>query len=167
MAGSRLLLQSTWQQRGGTRVLRMASHETPIRVRFCETDMNRHVSQVSYFIYFEEARTRYIETFGISWTEGPFNMVLVRQWADYLKPAHFPDELVVLTDIISVGRSSIRMAHRVVPAGAPPGTDVMCQGESVMVLVTKDQSASVPWPSELRARLAAKADPTLAVPARA
>ncbi len=144
----------------------VASHRTPIRVRFCETDMNRHVSQVSYFIYFEEARTRYIETFGISWTEGPFNLVLVRQWADYLKAAHFPDELIVLTDIVSVGRSSIRMAHRVVPAADPDGTSVVCQGESVMVLVNKDQSASVPWPSELRARLAAAANPSLAVPAR-
>lgn len=143
----------------------VTSHRTPVRVRFCETDMNRHVSQVSYFIYFEEARTRYIEELGFAWTGGDTNMVLVRQWADYLAPAHFPDELLVLTDIIAVGRSSIRMAHRVVRQEAPH--QALCQGESVMVLVNGDQSASVPWPDPLRAKLEAHADPTRALPTRA
>ncbi|MBI2455351.1 MAG: acyl-CoA thioesterase, partial [candidate division NC10 bacterium] len=32
---------------------------TPIRVRFCETDANRHVNQVSYFVYVEQARMDY------------------------------------------------------------------------------------------------------------
>ena len=143
----------------------MRSHETPIRVRFCETDMNRHVSQVSYFIYFEEARTRFMEAIGFHWTGQDAHLVLVRQWADYLKPAHFPDDLLVRTDIVAVGRSSVRMAHRVVRAAAPD--QPLCQGESVMVLVNRDQSETRPWPDALRTRLHAHLDPTRAVPARA
>lgn len=143
---------------------RVTSHRTHVRVRFCETDMNRHVSQVSYFIYFEEARTRYIEELGFTWNAGPYNMVLVRQWADYLAPAHFPDELFVLTDIVQVGRSSIRMAHRVVRAATPDA--VLCQGESIMVLVNAEQSASRPWPDDLRSRLHAHLNPSAALPAK-
>ncbi len=40
-------------------VLGTFKFHTPIRIRFGETDANRHVNQVSYFIYIEQARMDY------------------------------------------------------------------------------------------------------------
>lgn len=45
------------------------AYETAVKVRFCETDALGHISNISYFIYLEEARTDFL----LSWA-------LVRIW---------------------------------------------------------------------------------------
>ncbi len=37
------------------------SHEIEVYVRFCETDAIGHVNNTSYFLYFEEARTKFLK----------------------------------------------------------------------------------------------------------
>jgi acyl-CoA thioester hydrolase len=136
-------------------------HQLPVRVRFCETDANGHVSQVSYFIYFEEARSRLMEALEFPWFQGEYMLVLARQWADYLQPAFFPDRLTVYTAAVAVGRSSLRLVHRLTRAEDPT---VLCQGESTMVLVRQGDGRSAPWPETLRHRLDAWLRPDLALP---
>ena len=136
-------------------------HQLSVRVRFCETDANGHVSQVSYFIYFEEARSRILQSLDFAWFTGRHMLVLARQWADYLAPAYFPENLTVYTAVVHVGRSSVRAVHRIARADE---RIVLCQGESTMVLVDQNTQRSTPWPDDIRQRLAARCDPELALP---
>ena len=127
-------------------------HRLRLRVRFAETDANRHVSQVSYLIYFEEARTalmaEHVPTF--DWFTGDHTLVLVRQWIDYLAPAHFPERLDVWSCAVTLGTSSIRLAHAITRDDAG-GTTRIAQGESTMVLVDAARGTSKPWPELVRA----------------
>lgn len=133
-----------------------------MRVRFAETDANRHVSQVSYLIYFEEARTamlaEHVPTF--DWSSG-HTLVLVRQWIDYVAPAHFPDRLDVWSCAVKLGTSSIRLAH-IITRDDVGGTTRIAHGESTMVLVDAASGASQPWPDPMRAEWAALLRPELA-----
>jgi acyl-CoA thioester hydrolase len=135
----------------------------PVRVRFCETDANGHVSQVSYLIYFEEARTRFMEAepIAFSWFRGDHQLVLARQWIEYLAPAYFPDALTVRSAPVRLGRSSLTMAH-VITRDADD--TVIARGESTMVLVAKATGHSTPWPERLRVSLAPTVRPDLAIP---
>ncbi len=134
-----------------------------MRVRFAETDANQHVSQVSYLIYFEEARTalmaEHVPTF--EWFTGEHTVVLVRQWIDYLAPAHFPDQLDIWSSGVALGTSSVRLAH-VITRDDPAGTTRIAQGESTMVLVDGATGASKPWPDAVRAHWSALMRPELA-----
>lgn len=140
-----------------------APFELPVRVRFCETDANGHVSQLSYLIYFEEARTDIMEAMQIHfrWFDGDRTLVLARQWAEYLAPVYFPDRLIVKTTVVKVGTSSLRMAHVIVRSEG--GTPV-CRGESVMVLVNSQTGRSTPWPEALRAAFQQVEHPEAAIP---
>jgi acyl-CoA thioester hydrolase len=133
-----------------------------VRVRFSETDANGHVSQVSYLIYFEEARTRFMqEELAYAWFTGEHRLVLARQWISYRAPAFFPDALTVFSAPVAVGRSSLRMAHRIIRNH--DGT-VIAEGESTMVLVLAQNGRSTPWPEEFRAELLERTRPDLAIP---
>jgi acyl-CoA thioester hydrolase len=138
-------------------------YHLPVRVRFCETDANGHVSQISYLIYFEEARTRIMqdEPVGFRWFSGDLKLVLARQWIDYLAPAYFPEELTVHSAIVRLGRSSLRIAHLI--TRDHDGASI-ARGESTMVLTHAATGRSTPWPESLAATLGATIRPALAVP---
>lgn len=137
--------------------------ELPVRVRFCETDANGHVSQLSYLIYFEEARTEVMDAMRshFQWFTGDRTLVLARQWAEYLRPVYFPDRLTVKTTVVKVGTSSLRMAHVII---RNEDQDPVCRGESVMVLVTSQTGRSTPWPEALRTAFLQVERPETALP---
>ncbi len=134
-------------------------------MRFAETDANQHVSQVSYLVYCEEARTRLLaeRVPAFDWFSGQHTLVLVRQWIDYQAPAHFPDRLDVWSAPVRLGTSSIRLAH-VITREDPAGHTAIAQGESTMVLVDAEAGTSLPWPDAVRAEWAAGLRPELALP---
>lgn len=139
-------------------------HRLGVRVRFAETDANRHVSQVSYLIYFEEARTDFLAANipGFEWFRPDRTLVLVRQWIDYLSPAHFPDQLDVRSAIVRLGTSSLRMAHLITRTDGG-ATTAIARGESTMVLVEETGRTSRPWDEPLRSQLQALVRPDLAL----
>lgn len=158
---------------GRTALPKRFPHHLAVRVRFAETDANGHVSQVSYLIYFEEARTDFLETLvpGFEWFRPDRTLVLVRQWIDYVAPAYFPDRLDVASAMVRLGNSSVVMAHEITresthdggegPTSAPT---VIARGESTMVLVDGATQKSTPWDEVLRARLTALVRPELSIP---
>ncbi len=126
-------------------------HETEIRVRFCETDANRHVSQVSYIIYFEQARTEFIDTLvgeGFDWWSAGFSLVLAQQSVSYLAPAYYRQTLIVYTGVAAIGRSSLNLYHLVIDKES--GT-LLANQESTVVLIDAHSQKSHSWPDSFRA----------------
>lgn len=130
-------------------------HETEIRVRFCETDANKHVSQVSYVIYFEQARTEFIDSLigeDFDWWSERYSLVLARQSISYLAPAYFRQVLKVYTGIASIGRSSLNLYHLVIEK--EHGTLIANQ-DSTIVLIDQETQRSHAWPDSFRERVKA------------
>jgi acyl-CoA thioester hydrolase len=78
----------------------MKVHRHPVRVYYEDTDLAGIVYYANYLRFLERGRSEMVREAGISQLEmkaqGPC-LRRARVEADYLKPAHFEDELIVET----------------------------------------------------------------------
>lgn len=78
----------------------MYLNESRITVRYAETDKMGIVHHKNYYVYFEEARTRFIKESGMSYSdieEKGIMLPLVESCCSYLKGAKYEDELLIET----------------------------------------------------------------------
>ncbi|UJL45513.1 acyl-CoA thioesterase [Virgibacillus sp. NKC19-16] len=89
------------------------SREIEVYVRFSETDAAGHVNNTSYFLYLEEARTKFFYKLGIG--EGDsnsvFNFILASTKCDYLEQAFATNMLNVSTNVSNIGTKSFTVDH--------------------------------------------------------
>ena len=117
-------------------------HRTTLGVRFRDIDAFGHVNNAVFFSYVEQARIRYL--LDVLDTDEPFDrlpLILARVALDFRAPIFFGDEVTVETRVDRIGRSSIRMSHRMTAGDA--GRLV---GDVDTVLVTYDYERSEPMP---------------------
>ncbi len=99
------------------------THLFPIRVYYEDTDMAGIVFYANYLKYIERARSDWVRGQGIDQTAMKRDEGLVfavrRVEADYLASAHFDEELVVETEVVSVSGARLVMAQVVKRAGTP------------------------------------------------
>ncbi len=140
-------------------------HVTPIQVRFGDTDAFGHVNNANYATYVESARIELVTSLG-----HPLGgMILAHMAIDFRRQLRVGDGLVVLTRVVALGRSSVRLVQALVrpghvpvapgPARAVPLADAPTGdriADAITVIVTYDYAADhgVPVPDALRARLA-------------
>ncbi|CAB1130101.1 Thioesterase [Candidatus Hydrogenisulfobacillus filiaventi] len=135
----------------------------PMRVRFAETDANRHVSQASYVLYFEDARTRFLEAMArrlgdesgntFSWWGQGSSTVIVNQFVEYVRPAFYGQWLLVLVRPERVGRSSLDLAYLIVPCDRDQ--EVLTRGTTRVVRIDAASGHSLPWPPAFAPAVAA------------
>jgi acyl-CoA thioester hydrolase len=91
-------------------------HQFPIRVYYEDTDMAGIVYYANYLKYIERARSDWVRSLGIDQNvmkaDGQV-FVVRRVEADYLRPAHLDDELVVKTEIRQVTGARLVMQQDV------------------------------------------------------
>jgi acyl-CoA thioester hydrolase len=134
-------------------------HVYPLRVRWSDVDAYRHVNNVKYIEYFQEARIRYMmrlhedgDTFG--------SIVVARTDVDYRRPILFrmtPYE--VHSWISHVGRTSFVIAAEIrdPSAGAPgSGGEVLASSRVVAVGFDQETQQAAPLTPDHRARLVAE-----------
>ena len=86
---------------------------TPIRGYYEDTDMAGIVYYANYLRYIERARSDWVRFAGVDQNRMRADgvvFVVTRVEADYIKPAHFDDELVVETTIEKMSR--VRLVFR-------------------------------------------------------
>jgi acyl-CoA thioester hydrolase len=93
-------------------------HETPLRVRYAETDRMGVVYHANYLIWFEIGRTEFCRARGFSYrdmeeNDGAF-LVVAESYCRYKAPAYYDDELVVRTQITELRRRSLRFGYEIV-----------------------------------------------------
>jgi acyl-CoA thioester hydrolase len=137
----------------------VSRHVYPLKVRWSDVDAYRHVNNVKYIEYFQEARIRYMmrmhedgDSFG--------SIVVARTDVDYRRPILFrmaPYE--VHSWISHVGRSSFVIAAEIRdPAAGAPGSGGAVLASSKVVAVGFDQETqrAAPLAPDHRARLVAQ-----------
>jgi acyl-CoA thioester hydrolase len=118
-----------------------------------EMDAYRHVNNVVYFRYFENARLEYFRRLG--WFEferetgvGP---ILAATEGRFRRPLTYPDTVLIGARAASVDQDRFTLAHRVVSErlGA-----VAAEGQGVVVTYHYARGEKVAIPDELRRRIA-------------
>lgn len=128
-------------------------HAYPLRVRWSDVDAYRHVNNVKYIEYFQEARIRYMmrlhqegDTFG--------EIVVARTDVDYRRPVLFRLEPYEVHSWIShVGTTSF-----VIAAEIRDGDEVLASSRVVAVGFDRSTQRAAPLKPDHRARLVEELD---------
>lgn len=134
-----------------TRANRPPVHRQTIRVYFEDTDAAGIVYYANYLKFAERARTDWLRALGMPHSQmikrDGLTLVVRRCEADYRKPAHLDDELVIETELTKLGGASIDLLQRVYRDG-----DLLVEMKVVVVCVGRDGRAAR-LPDYLRAAL--------------
>ncbi len=126
----------------------------PIEVRYEDIDAQRHVNNVRYFTYMEQARARYFQSLGL-WDGQDFNaigIILVEASCTYKAPIPFGMSLKVGVRCARIGHKSLDLEYRVLDAGS---SQEMASGRSILVGYDYRVQASIPIPDAWRKKLMA------------
>ena len=88
-------------------------HEIPVKVRFSETDALGHISNISYFIYLEEARTEFFAELGFGRDINNWKIILASASCDFVSQGYYNQKLVVQTAVSRIGNSSFQVVHEI------------------------------------------------------
>lgn len=129
----------------------MKMHEIEIRTRLSETDMVGHINNVSYFIYLEEARIRFMEDILRKDNEDEkWNVIVASAKCDYIAQAYFNQTLKVRTYVEKVGNSSFTIKNDLI---CKETGQLIAKGTVVMVCFDFESQSSKPIPPIFRERL--------------
>jgi len=122
-------------------------------LRWGEMDALRHLNNVAYFRYFEEARIQWFRSLGIDYGDDGEGPILGRIETRFVKPAVYPTDVRVELHVGRIGNSSFVLRHAM---RLESDTSVLfADGEAVMVWIDIASGRSRPLPSHLRAVLQA------------
>jgi acyl-CoA thioester hydrolase len=119
------------------------SHAFALRVYYEDTDLGGIVYYANYLKFIERGRSEWVRLCGVDQVRlrATRGMVFVVRHleAEYLRPAHFDDELVVQTERLALTGSRIVLAQRVVRDGA-----VLFAARVTLVCVADGRAVRVP-----------------------
>jgi acyl-CoA thioester hydrolase len=124
-----------------------------LQVRWADLDANRHVNNVTYFTYFEQARVDWLKRTGMQTTADGEGPVVVRTTCNYRRSIPYGDALDVRVYAGTPGRSSFPTYYEIVDV--EDEAVVYADGEATMVWTNRTTGKSCPVPEAMRALLAA------------
>lgn len=123
-------------------------HESSVKVRICETDGLGHVSNISYFIYLEEARVELFRELGVPMGRKGWPYILASTACDFKQQAYFDDRLTIQTAVSNIGNSSFQISHHIIGERG-----LIATGKAAVVHFDFDKQTSSPLPAEVRSKL--------------
>lgn len=129
-------------------------HETPVRVRYAETDKMGVVYHANYLIWFEIGRTEFCRARGFAYkdmeeNEGAF-LVVAESYCRYKSPARYDDELIIKTRVTELRKRSLRFGYEIV---GKSNNILLAEGETTHV-VTDTNNRVCSFPANYREMLA-------------
>lgn len=128
----------------------MAAHEIKVKVRFSETDALGHVSNISYFVYLEEARIELFRELGFEMDLKKWNVILLSATCKFVHQAFFDQHLVIRSVITKIGNSSFMIGHRITDDETG---QLIAEGEAGAVCFNFEKQKSERIPEAIRSRL--------------
>jgi acyl-CoA thioester hydrolase len=115
-------------------------HETPVRVRYAETDKMGIVHHANYLIWFEVGRSELCRSKGFSYTEMEDEanalMVVAETYCRYKSPAFYEDSLTIRTRVGEIRSRSLRFFYEVF---RDSDDTLVAEGETLHVVTDKDK----------------------------
>jgi acyl-CoA thioester hydrolase len=122
-------------------------------VAWGDMDSYRHVNNVVYFRYFENARLEYfrrLDWFAFEQQTG-VGPILAATQARFRRPLTYPDRIAVGARIASLAEDRCTMEYRLVSQQL---NAVAAEGQGTIVTYHYERGEKVPMPEELRRRIA-------------
>ena len=136
-------------------------HRSRFRVRSYELDSYRHVNNGVYLAWFEQARLEWLQSLGFSYdgfADRHQWFVVARAEVDFRSALHLNDEVDVSTEVIALGKSSVRFRQRMLRLrDGKPEAEAACEALTIMVFSGGD-GHSIPIPEDFRGQLGALGD---------
>jgi acyl-CoA thioester hydrolase len=139
------------------KVLEQGYSESPVRVRYAETDQMGVVYHANYLVWFEIGRVDFIRQMGLDYRlmeqEDGAMIAVVEATARYKAPARYDDELIVRTSLAGARGPIVRFRYAVVRVSDDL---LLCEGETTHIVVGRDMKKRdmPPKYAELFAKLA-------------
>ena len=129
-----------------------------VYVRYCETDAGGHVNNTSYFIYLEEARTKFFATLGLAPSERKnLNFIVGRVECDFIAQAYAGQTLTISTTVSRIGTKSFTIKNEIKEAETG---SLIAVGSAVTVCFNFEEQRSIEIPNYLRTLLDVRLEQT-------
>jgi acyl-CoA thioester hydrolase len=127
-------------------------HTARIGVRWRDMDLNRHVNNVVYFRYFEQARIEWFDLAMNAWRDRSHGIVIANAYCNFLQPLAYPATIEVPLLVGPPGRSSFTFYYDIHPESSR--STKYADGYTRVVWIDRSTGRSAPLPDHLRALLA-------------
>ncbi len=132
------------------------SYDIKIRVSYVDTDKMGVVHNSNYFRFFERGRIELMRYLGVSYKtmedEGVM-MPLIDQYAKYIKPGYFDEELIVRTSLNEVPSVKIRFDYQVLRKIEGGKEEILCEGYNTLAFINEKTRKPHPCPLWIREKL--------------
>jgi len=112
------------------------SSKTRLRVRYAETDQMGIVYHANYLIWFEVGRSELFRELELPYTEleeQGLGLAVIEASCRYRKPAHYDDELVIVTELDHMSARSVRFNYHVYREET-----LLAEGKTVHMFINKE-----------------------------
>ncbi|WP_216830060.1 acyl-CoA thioesterase [Alkalihalobacterium elongatum] len=120
-----------------------------VKVRVCETDALGHISNISYFIYFEEARVEFFKRLSGEGAMKDLDIILAHTECNFVNQGYFDDTLTVTTFVERVGNSSIQLIHQI----KNQKHQLIAEGKATVVYFDFQRQRSIPLTTKMKEQL--------------
>jgi acyl-CoA thioester hydrolase len=132
----------------------LAGHPFSIEwpVQWGDQDAYGHVNNVVYFRWMESARIEYFRhaDLGLAAKNEGVGPILAAIKCDFRRQLTFPDTLIITASVASIGRTSLKMVHRVYSTAQKA---IVAEGDSTIVMFHYDQQRPIPVADDIRAKI--------------
>jgi acyl-CoA thioester hydrolase len=129
------------------------NHVFPIEVRFRDIDVLGHVNNAVTLTYLETARVPFLVAVGIRNPQAGLSdvsVIVAHLSCDFRKPIFFGQKVTVGSKIVKIGRTSLRLEHRIEADG-----ELATEGVCILVHYDYTANRSLPLTPEMIARIEA------------
>lgn len=126
------------------------AHELAVKVRFSETDALGHISNISYFIYLEEARIEFFKALGFDMDIAKWKVIMASAKCDFFSQGFFNQQLKVISAVSKIGNSSFSIVHRIEDANTG---QLIAKGDASAVHFNFETQKSESLPDDIRSLL--------------
>jgi acyl-CoA thioester hydrolase len=131
----------------------MFSFDTPVRVRYADTDQMHVVYHAKFIEYFESGRTESIRSLGVTYKEieeWGLIMPVVRVQCDFIRPGRYDDLLTVRTILREMPQGHrIQFEQEVYNESSK----LICKGSILLYFLEKETNNKVDIPQQLIEKL--------------
>ena len=114
--------------------------QSPIRVRYAETDQMGIVYHSNYLIWFEVGRAELFREVGLPYTlfeEQGLGLAVVEASCRYRRPALYDDDLIVVTKVEEFSSRKVTFTYQVLRDNT-----LLAEGKTVHVFINKEGKTS-------------------------
>jgi len=126
-------------------------HVARIALRWRDMDVNRHVNNVEYFRFMEQARIEWFQSTAQARPDNTHGIVVANAYCNFLQPMLYPGNIDVCLAVGPPGRSSFTFYYEIFAENER--TSKYADGYSRAVYVDRRTGRSAPLPEYFRKAL--------------